>query len=139
MKKMVVVDANDKVLGRLSSLVAKKLLDGENVTVINASNAVITGTPAVILEKFAQKRARGSRKNGPFIHRQPESILRRAIRGMLPIRKKRGRVAYTKLIVHNSNPDKVKKIQTIGKGLPEVKTKFIRLKAISEFLGARVR
>ena len=41
---MIYIDASDMVLGRLSSFVAKELLKGEQVHIVNAEKAVVIGT-----------------------------------------------------------------------------------------------
>ena len=40
---MVVIDATGHVIGRLSSAVAKRLLNGEDVVIVNAEKSLITG------------------------------------------------------------------------------------------------
>ena len=49
---MTIVDASGLVLGRLASHVAKRILIGENVVIINAEKAIITGSKKNIVEKF---------------------------------------------------------------------------------------
>ena len=49
-KRTVVVDASNQRLGRMASRIAKMLLLGMNVIVVNAEKAVITGKKKAILE-----------------------------------------------------------------------------------------
>ena len=50
--KTMVYDAKGKVLGRLASVVAKNLLNGNGAVVINSEQAVITGSKKVILARY---------------------------------------------------------------------------------------
>ena len=56
---MTVVDADGVIMGRLASSVAKRLLGGEQITIINAEKAIITGTREDILGRFKARRSRG--------------------------------------------------------------------------------
>ena len=47
-----VFDAKNIVLGRLASMVAKELLNGKDVYIVNAESAVISGSKKVIKEKY---------------------------------------------------------------------------------------
>ena len=40
---MIVIDASGHILGRLSTNVAKRILNGEDVIVVNAEKAIIIG------------------------------------------------------------------------------------------------
>ena len=44
---MKIIDASECIMGRLASSVAKTLLKGEEVHIVNAENAVISGSKAV--------------------------------------------------------------------------------------------
>jgi large subunit ribosomal protein L13 len=135
---MIVIDTTDRIMGRVGAMVAKMLLSGENVVIVNADKAVITGDPKMTNQKFLQKRQRGDRKKGPFYPRYPAPIMRRAVRGMLPIRKARGRTAYRRLKVFADQPAEYKKAKKIGKALSEIECKFCYIKDVAKFLGAKV-
>jgi ribosomal protein L13 len=45
---MIVIDASGSIMGRLASSVAKSLLNGEEVHVINAEEAVISDRKSVV-------------------------------------------------------------------------------------------
>ena len=51
-KKYEVVDAKGAVLGRIGSIVAKHLLQGKYVAVVNADNAIISGSKSSIKSKY---------------------------------------------------------------------------------------
>ncbi|MFB6243316.1 MAG: 50S ribosomal protein L13 [Halobaculum sp.] len=99
----VVVDARDCILGRVASKVAQRALDGETVAVVNAERAVITGNEQSTLETFRKRRELGSDR-GPAYPRRPDGIFKRAIRGMVPHKKPRGREAFERVRVYVGNP-----------------------------------
>jgi large subunit ribosomal protein L13 len=88
-----VVDADGCVLGRLASHVAKRALDGEEIRVVNAERALVTGSEDAVLEKYRDKREVGSQRKGPHHPRMPDRIFKRTVRGMLPYQQPRGREA----------------------------------------------
>ena len=53
---MVVINAENAVVGRLASYVAKMALQGEEVIVVNAEKGIITGSREYVLKKYLQKR-----------------------------------------------------------------------------------
>ncbi len=145
---MKVIDATDVILGRMASAIAKDLLRGEKVAIVNAEETVITGSKEDILAKFKHRRERKSivnpARHGPFYPRMPEGIVRRAVRGMLPYRKARGREAYKRLKVYRGVPDQFKDSDSWAKiDIPQVSKlkvpKYMRLKRLSQLLGADIR
>lgn len=133
------INAADKVVGRLASKVAKELLKGENVIIVNAEQSVLSGNPEHIIETYTQKRERGDPYHGPFYPKEPDQILKRIIRGMLPYKKTKGRDAYKNLRVFISLPDKYKDKDFTGlKGAEnELKCKTITLGQLAQKLGAK--
>jgi len=105
---MIYVDANNQVMGRLASRVARMLLNGESVSVVNAEKAVIVGNPAVTLKTYKHKRDRGDPFHGPFYPRSPDMIFRRVVRGMVPYKTARGGEAFKRLRVFISIPQEMK-------------------------------
>ena len=108
---MIVIDASGHILGRLSTNVAKRILNGEDVIVVNAEKAIISGKQKMIKERFQkrlQTRTLGSQKKAPKHPRTPENYLRRAVRGMLPWKAPKGKRAYRRLKVYVGVPDNLK-------------------------------
>ncbi|MFQ5815681.1 MAG: 50S ribosomal protein L13 [Candidatus Hydrothermarchaeaceae archaeon] len=145
---MKIIDATDAILGRMASVVARHLLMGEEVAIVNAEETVISGGKEDILEKFKERRARKSLVNparhGPFYPRLPEGIVRRAVRGMLPYRKARGREAYKRLKVYRGVPEELKDVESWAKiDIPRASKlrvpKYTKLKRLSKLLGADLR
>lgn len=134
----MIIDAEGLVLGRLASLVAKKLLLGENIVIINAEKTVISGKHDMVAEYFYGKRDRGDPIKGPFYPRYPERILRQVVKGMLPMRKLRGREAIKRLKVHLGCPEGMKG-EKIGKAKEDLRCKFTTIEEVSKELGAKKR
>ncbi|MFQ6012609.1 MAG: 50S ribosomal protein L13 [Thermoplasmata archaeon] len=136
---MVVYDASGQILGRLSSLTAKRLLEGEAVTIVNAERAVITGSRQSILREYQQKRRVGSQRKGPFFPKRPDRILKRTVRGMLPYQKPRGRTAFRRLRVYVGVPPEIKEEaeEARGASIEGKTTTYITLRELSGLLGAK--
>jgi large subunit ribosomal protein L13 len=111
----MIIDATNLIVGRLGTVVAKKVLLGEKVIIVNSEKAVITGKRPVVLAKFKQKILRGTWAKGPHFIRSPERLLKRMIRGMLPYKQARGLEAYKRIMCWVGTPDEFKgqKIETV--------------------------
>jgi len=134
-KEGIVIDATNAILGRLASHVAKLLLSGKRVIIVNSEKALIIGNKKNILEKYRKKRSlgRGSLK-GPYFPRKPEAILRRTVRGMLPYKTSHGKEAFKRLKCYTSIPEKY--INTAQKiTARKIKTvKYITLEELSKLI-----
>ena len=113
--KATIIDAKGLILGRMASGVAKRLLQGENVIVMNAEKAAISGKRLQIVKEAKTFLEVGHPRKGPFHQRRPDRIVRRTIRGMLPRQKPKGMQAFKRLRVYLGAPLEFedKKIQTI--------------------------
>lgn len=83
----IVVDATDHIAGRLSSNVAKLLLKGNRVTVVNCEKIMMSGTRTNIIKEYREFLEINSiinPKHGPVHYRRPDTIIAKMIRGMLP-------------------------------------------------------
>ena len=133
----MIVDADGAILGRLATKVAKELLKGENIIVVNSEKIVVSGNSKAIFNKFREKRKRGDPHKGPFYPRYPDRILKRVVRGMLPYKKERGKRAFRKLKVYMGNPDDLKG-EKVSKTSDDLRCKFITLGQLCKKLGAKV-
>ncbi|HQJ62259.1 MAG TPA: 50S ribosomal protein L13 [Methanothrix soehngenii] len=137
---MLVVDATGLVLGRLASVTAKSLLAGEEVNIVNAEKALITGDKEHIFTDYGQTRARGHKERGPYFPRRPEMILKRTVRGMLPYKMRRGRDAFSRLKIYVGIPREFKGMELSQPDAAKMRTesnnKYIELGALSKRLGA---
>jgi large subunit ribosomal protein L13 len=102
-----VVDVSGLILGRAASLIAQRLLKGEQIIVVNAEKSVVTGSRENVLSFYTANRARGSKRTGPHYPRYPDRIFRRTVRGMLPHLKTRGKEALDRLDVFIGVPSDV--------------------------------
>jgi large subunit ribosomal protein L13 len=134
----VVIDARDCIMGRVASEVAQRALAGETVAIINAEDAVITGSEDDIMSVYEKRIDIGSDR-GPYYPKRPDRIFKRSVRGMIPYKKPRGREALENVRVYVGNP-----FDEDGEVLDETSLdrlssiKFVSLGEISEKLGANV-
>jgi large subunit ribosomal protein L13 len=106
------VDATNQIAGRLSSRVAKVLLTGKRVIVVNSEKALISGSRTSVMTQWKERLELSSRVNpiyGPIHPRRPDNILRRMIRGMVPRKKPKGASAMKRLRVYVGVPADVKR------------------------------
>ncbi|MDR2855813.1 MAG: 50S ribosomal protein L13 [Methanomicrobiales archaeon] len=138
---VTIIDGEGLLLGRLASTVAKRLLDGEEIAIVNAEKSVISGNRARVLSNYNIKRQRGSREGGPFFPRRPDQILKRTIRGMLPYKRQRGAEALKSVKVYIGIP-----VEFQGKAMETISDvhmrnlnhpQYVTLGAVSTFLGAK--
>ncbi len=137
-----VIDASGHILGRLSSRIAKRLLNGEKIVVVNAEKAVVTGDKHMVFARYKEKYDRGSKEKGPYFSRHPEKIFKRTVRGMLPWKSRRGREAYKRLRVFMGVPEQLKdkKFEVVEDALLEKVSKtdkYVTIAEISRHLGFR--
>ncbi|RZS04434.1 hypothetical protein BHM03_00034755 [Ensete ventricosum] len=114
--RRVVVDARHHMLGRLASILAKELLNGQRVVVVRCEEICLSG--GLVRQKmkylrFLRKRMNTKPSHGPIHFRAPAKILWRTIRGMIPHKTKRGAAALAKLKAYEGVPppyDKTKRM-----------------------------
>jgi large subunit ribosomal protein L13 len=142
MSETIYIDAENQILGRLASHVAKMLLNGYKVVIFNAEKTVLSGNKQRIIEKFKRRLSRRTIKNpeklGHRNPRTPDGILRRSIRGMLPYRKYRGRTAYKRLRVYCGQielPEKVKPVRFEDADLSRLGNGYVYLEEICKLFG----
>jgi large subunit ribosomal protein L13 len=105
MSTKTVIDGEGLILGRLSSMVAKRLLAGERIDIVNAEKIVVSGKKKMIINREKEFLNVGGHERGPVHYRQPHRIVRQTIRGMLPHRKAHGREAFRRLKVYIGVPE----------------------------------
>ncbi len=137
-----VINAEGHILGRLCSVIAKRLLNGEKIVVVNAEKAIITGDRDMVFQRYKEKYDRGSKEKGPYFPRHPERVFKRTVRGMLPWKSRRGREAFRRLRVFMGVPEELKdrEFEVVECALYEkvCKTdKFVTLADVCRYLGFR--
>jgi large subunit ribosomal protein L13 len=103
-----VINAEGLVLGRMASIIAKRLLMGEEIVVVNAEKAVISGKRESKVREAKEFLEVGGPKAGPFHYKRPDRIVRRTVRGMLPYKQPKGKQAYKRLRVFVGIPEELK-------------------------------
>ena len=139
-EEATLINGEGAVLGRLASTLASESLDGEKIVVVNTENAVISGEKSDVVDDYRGKVER-SVDRGPFHPRRPEGIAKRAVRGMLPYKKQRGKDALSRIRFYVDVPEEYadedfeepdKAVDDIGKG------GYVTLGEISDKIGANV-
>jgi len=128
---MKIIDGTNAVLGRLASYVAKELLKGEEIAILNCEKVIITGNKKTTEREFKEKRSRvGSGQKGPKLSRSADRIVKRTIRGMLPNHRfGRGREAWKKIKCYNKVPKEFQNKKMIKAG----KLKTCKYSEVKEF------
>lgn len=122
---MLVVDGENAKLGRLAAFIAKELLNGEEVYLVNSEKLILSGNPRRTVERYLVRRRLKNKANpehSPHWSRVPHLLVKRIIRGMLPWDSRRGREAYKKLKVYIGKPEKVPE----AKKFPELDGRGLR-------------
>ncbi len=142
MKMDIVYDGKDKILGRLASTVAKQLLLGKNVAVINAEQCVISGDRKGIIAKYKVRAdiiEKANPEHSPYWPRRSDLLVKRVIRGMLPYHKKAsGKAAYKRLRVYIGVPDSLKDAKPVvveTKNPRELYVSHMTVSEVSKLLG----
>ncbi|KAL3604727.1 hypothetical protein D5086_005586 [Populus alba] len=105
--KVVVVDARHHMLGRLASIIAKELLNGQKVVVVRCEEICMSG--GLVRQKmkylrFLRKRMNTKPSHGPIHFRAPAKIFWRTVRGMIPHKTKKGEAALARLKAYEGIP-----------------------------------
>ncbi len=113
----IVVDGAGHIAGRLASLVAKNLLEGKRVVVVNTEKILISGNISSIRKEWEKRLEISSvtnPKHGPFHPRRPERIFARMVRGMIPRKKAKGVAALKRLRTYIGVPEEYKNIEKVS-------------------------
>lgn len=133
-----IIDAQGATLGRLCTTVAKDLLNGEEIAIINSEKAVISGRKRKIKEQYKKKRELGTYRKGPFFPRSPERIVKRSVRGMIPYQKPHGREAFKRLKCYIGVPEQFEgKKPEIIEHAKQQHVNCITIQELSTYLGAK--
>ncbi len=113
----IVVDADRQKLGRMASRVAKLLLSGIEVVVVNAEKAVVTGSKNANLNRYLRLMRRRQLSSHKVIKvwypRKPDRLVWYTIVRMLPRKKPRGREAARRLKVYVNVPEQFQNVEKI--------------------------
>ena len=111
---VTLINADGLIVGRMASKVAKKLLNGEKVIIVNAEKAVLSGKKKSKVAEAKEFLEVGSPRRGPFHYRRPDRILRKTVRGMLPFKQPKGKRALKRLKVFMGVPEELRDLKTVA-------------------------
>ena len=143
-EKLIVIDARNHMLGRMASVIAKELLNGQKIVVVRAEDSNMSGSlyrNKIIFERYLKHRCNSNPSHGPFHHRSPAEIVYHTVRGMVPHKTARGAAAMARLKCFEGVPhpyDKVKKkVVTVAMRTTRLKPgrKFCRVGDLSDKVG----
>jgi len=100
------------MLGRLASVVAKELLNGQKVVVVRCEEICMSGglvRQKMKYKRFLRKRMNTKPSHGPIHFRAPAKIFWRTLRGMIPHKTKRGAAALARLRAYEGVPNEFAK------------------------------
>ncbi|EIJ65076.1 ribosomal protein L13 [Candidatus Nitrosopumilus salaria BD31] len=113
----IVVDATDHIAGRLASNVAKLLINGNRVSVVNCEKIMMSGTRSNQIKEYREFLEINSvinPKHGPVHYRRPDTLMAKMIRQMLPYdRKPSGKEAHQRLRTYIGSPKEIKSLEKI--------------------------
>ncbi|HEU17482.1 MAG TPA: 50S ribosomal protein L13 [Methanolinea sp.] len=136
-----VINGEGLLLGRMASIVAKRALNGEDIAIVNAEMAIISGSRARVLGNYKEKRSRGSVEGGPFFPRRPDHIVKRTIRGMLPYKRPAGDAALKRIRVYVGVPEELdgKEMESLEEAHIDRlnNPQYVTLGTVSSFLGSK--
>ena len=140
---VTVIDGKNAVYGRLAALVAKRIMNGEEIVVLNCEKIIITGERDAVFADFKAKVDRGECKSrkGPFYPRRSDLLFKRCVRGMIPWYTTSGREAFRRLHVFVGVPKQFadESAEVVEFSTKKITGKYTTLGAVAAFLGSKVR
>ncbi|MGB9622913.1 MAG: 50S ribosomal protein L13 [Candidatus Bathyarchaeia archaeon] len=139
-RNRTVIDGSGLILGRMASIVAKRLLQGETIDIVNSEAIVVSGRRDKIIEDAKEFLNVKGPRWGPIHYRKPSMMVKKTIRGMLPYKSSHGREAYKRLKVHLGVPPEF--INVSKETIDEAKAErlgggYVTIKKIAESIGWR--
>eukprot|EP00392_Amoebophrya_sp_AT5.2_P007231 g7245.t1 len=130
-QKEVLIDGRGHLKGRLASIVAKELLNGQKVTVVRCEEINISNSlyrQQLKYQAFKRLTNNVNPKHGPFHQRAPSKMFWRVVRGMIPHKTARGAAALDRLKVFEGmpHPYDMKKKQVCPQALAVLRIKPYR-------------
>ncbi|OZJ03145.1 60S ribosomal protein L16-A [Bifiguratus adelaidae] len=115
-EKVIVIDGKGHLLGRLASIVAKQILNGQKVVIVRCEEMQVSGSffrNKLRYHAYLHKRCLINPQRGPFHFRAPSRIFYKALRGMIPHKTARGAAALDRVKLFEGVPppyDRVKRV-----------------------------
>ena len=141
MSEVVVVNAENQILGRMATHIVKLLKEGKKVVVVNAEKAVISGPRNRVIQGymllFRVRTLQNPYKNGIRRPRNPINIVKRTVRGMLP-KNRLGMQYYKNLKVYIGIPKEFEGKEMIrfeDADVSRLRGKYITVAELSKAMG----
>jgi len=132
-QKHIIVDGRGHLMGRLASIVAKNLLNGQRIVIVRCEDIEMSGSffrnKLRFLSFLRKCTTTNPKRGGPIHYRAPAKMFWRTVRGMIPHKTARGAAALARLKTFEGIPppyDKYKK-----KVVPDA-LRVVRLKPDTE-------
>lgn len=122
----MIIDGTNAIFGRMATVVAKKALLGETITIVNCEKVLISGKKEIVFAKYDRLKKMGTPIKGPFYSSDPEKFLKRIIRGMLPYKQAKGREAFDRIKCYAGIPSHLE-----GQEVLKLENKGLRVNAVS--------
>lgn len=105
--KTIVIDCKGHLLGRVAALAAKELLSGQRIIFVRCEELNISGSlqrNVLLHSHTVKKRMNTNHRRGPFHFNAPSRFLHFAIRGMIPYKTTRGKIAMKRMKLYEGCP-----------------------------------
>ena len=140
---VTVIDGKNAVLGRLGTVVAQKIMAGEDVVVLNCESIIVTGEKEMVFADYKARFDRGECKSrkGPFYPRRADLLFKRSVRGMIPWTSTSGRNAFRRLHAYVGTPKQFTEgfdITVEEQAMKKITGKYTTLGAVAKFLGSKI-
>ncbi|MBR7124067.1 MAG: 50S ribosomal protein L13 [Candidatus Methanomethylophilaceae archaeon] len=140
---VTVIDGKNAVLGRLGTVVAQKIMAGEDVVVLNCESIIVTGEKEMVFADYKARFDRGECKSrkGPFYPRRADLLFKRSVRGMIPWTTTSGRNAFRRLHAYVGTPKQFTEgfdITVEEQAMKKITGKYTTLGAVAKFLGSKI-
>jgi large subunit ribosomal protein L13 len=103
-----IINGEGLILGRMCSQVAKRILNGEEIIIVNAEKVILSGKRQSKIAEAHVFLEVGAPDRGPFHSRRPDRIVGKTVRGMVPWKLPKGKTAYKRLKVFLGVPVELK-------------------------------
>jgi large subunit ribosomal protein L13 len=98
----------------MASKVAKHLLNGDEITILNAEKAILSGRKKSKVAEAKEFLEVGAPERGPFHYRRPDRIVKKTVRGMVPFKQPKGKNALKRLKVYMGVPKDFRDLELIA-------------------------
>jgi len=125
----------------MASIVAKRLLLGEPIVIVNSEKAALSGKRLSRVKEARAFLEIGHPKKGPFHPRRPDHIVHKTVEGMLPHRQPKGETALRRLRVFLGVPVELKDVpfQTIPEAhVSRLKCPYVTVGELAKEIGYKL-